>query len=920
MLRIFLLFVILSACQFTGMSQDLGNIPIDQATIDRELERRGLTESEVRAKLEERGIDIDNINASQLPQLEVTLEEIAKEIEAEKQAVSEAAAEAKGEEKAKEKIKEEAGTIAKDASEKIQDAVDDGATVEEAIAEELVDQSQEESPPTKIYGQQIFRNKTLKVYSQSDDVNPSPNYVLGPGDKVTISIWGISQEDATYEINDAGYIKPTQMSRITLKGISFAKAKELLQSRFAQRYRFRPEEFAATVTYARTINVNIYGEVFNPGSFTIPATNTAFNALVAAGGPTDLGSVRNIKLIRNNGGTEQMDVYEFMNNPGVAADFQLANNDIIYVSVAEKIVEIKGAIRRPLKYELLATEQLKNLIDYAGGLKENAYRTTVQVKRFENDEEKIIDVKLGELMRGSGDFTLLNGDIVTIPIIPKAYENFATVEGAVELPGEYEIEKGMRVRDVLQKAVLARAARTDIAYLIRVRADGTASYERINIAEVLANPSSPDNYELTARDRINILSQASFVDQEVIATAGEVRNAREIKFDPNQSIKVADAILLSGGVKPGATDFAYIRRVNPDNNKEIEYVRVNLATALSNASSGDNLELQARDSLIVYSKLDYLDKSTVVINGAVKDPGEFAYDPSLTLTDVLTLAGGFTISAATNKIDIFRVQILNNEPTKTVVATLEANEDYQVDGSNFELQPFDQIVVRSVPDFELQQLVILKGEVKYPGTYALLDDNEKIASVIKRAGGLTKEAFAEGAVLERNREEEGYVVFQLEEAMRNSGSNSNVLLKQGDVIMIPKQKDLVGVSLANTLAADLYDAEILGSGMVNVPYTKGKTAKYYVDEYAAGVGEMGKRRLITVRHPSGEIHRTKNFLFFKKYPKVEKGSVVKIGRKKVKPEKEQREKEDTDWGKVVANSIAQVTAVLTLVLLTQRLD
>ncbi len=898
------------------MGQQLDNIPIDQATIDRELERRGLTEGEVRVKLEQRGIDIDNINASQLPELEATLEEIAKELEAEKQAAKEEAAEEKG----AEKVQEEASTIAKDAGDEIQDAVEDGATVAEAIAEELVEQTQEELPPTRIYGQQIFRNKTLKVFSQSEDVVPSSSYVLGPGDKVNISIWGISQEDATYEINQSGFIKPTGMSKITLKGISFEKAKTLLQSRFSQYYRFRPEEFAVTVAFARNINVNIYGEVFNPGSFTIPATNTAFNALVAAGGPTDLGSVRNIKLIKGNGASEQMDIYEFMNNPSVAADFQLSNNDVIFVSIAEKVVEIKGAVRRPLKYELLATEQLKNLIDYAGGLKENAYRTIIQVKRFENDEERIIDVKLGELMRGSGDFTLLNGDIVTIPIIPKSYENFAIINGAVELPGEYEIEKGMRVRDMLQKAILARGARTDVAYLIRVRVDGTASYERVNIAEVLANPSSPDNFELTTRDRLNILSQTDFVDKEMISIGGHVRNPKEIGYDPANSIKVADAIMLSDGLKAGATDFAYIRRTDPNDDRELQYIRVNLANALSDATSPDNLELKANDRLMVYSKSDYLEKSNVVIYGAVKEAGEFAYDPSLTLTDVITLAGGFTISAATNKIDVFRVQILNNEPTKTVVATLETNENYQVDGSDFELQPFDQIVVRSVPDFELQQLVTLRGEVKYPGTYALLDDNEKIASVIKRAGGLTTEAFVEGAVLERNKEEEGYVIFQLEEAMRNSSSNSNVILKQGDMIIIPKQKDLVGIDLQNTLAAELYDEGILGKGMVRVPYTKGKSAKYYVDEYAAGVGEMGKRKLITVRHPSGEIQRTKNFLFFKKYPKVEKGSVVKIGRKKEKPEKLPSEESDTDWSKVVANSIAQVTAVLTLVLLVQRLD
>jgi len=917
MVRLFFLVCSLFCLsQSIGVAQQLDKIPIDQATIDRELKRRGLTELEVRMKFEEKGIDIDNVTADQLPELEITLDQIMKEIEAEKKAIENVAQEAKGEQM----LEEGASKIAKDAGDKIQEAVEDGATVEEAIAEELVDQIQLDLPPTKIYGQQIFRNKTLKVFSQSDDVAPSPSYVLGPGDKINISIWGISQEDATYEINQSGFIKPTGMPRITLKGISYEKAKNLLRSRFSQYYRFRPEEFAVTISYARTINVNIYGQVFNPGSFTIPATNSAFNALVAAGGPTDIGSVRNIKLIRNNGGTQQMDVYEFMNNPAVLEDFQLSNNDVIFVSIAEKIVEIKGAIRRPLKYELLATEQLKNLLDYAGGLQENAYLKTIQVKRFENDEEKIIDVKLGELMRGSGDFTLLNGDIVTIPVIPKTYENFASIEGAVELPGQFEITEGMRVSDLLNKAVLARDARMDIAYLVRVREDGTASYERVNIAEILANPAASSNFVLTDRDRLNVLSQKRFVDERFITTTGQVRNPREIKYDPSQSIRVADAILLSSGLKPEATDFAYIRRQVLSANREIEYVRVNLVNALADASSGDNLELKANDQLIIYSKLDFLEKSIVSVSGAVRSPGEFSYDASLTLTDLLTLAGGLKMEAATNRIDIFRVQIFENEPTKTVVATLEVDgNNFKVEGSNFQLQPFDQVAVRSVANFELQQLVTLKGEVKFPGVYALLDDNEKLTSVIKRAGGLTKEAFAEGAVLKRNIEETGFIVFQLEEALRNNTSNSNIIMKRGDVLEIPKQKDLVTINLANSLAAELYDTTIVRQKIINVPHTKGKTAKYYIDEYVAGIGDNGKRRYITVRHPSGEIQRTKNFLFFKKYPKVEKGSVVSIGKKKPKKE-EAKVKEETDWGKVVANSIAQVTAVLTLVILVQRLD
>ena len=919
MLRLFLsTFFLVFLCQSIVVAQQLDNIPMDQATIDRELKRRGLTEAEVRVKFEEKGIDLNNVTADQLPQLEATLDEIVKEIEAEKRAIENVAQDAEAEKI----IEEEAKTIAKDAGGKIQEAVEDGATVEEAIAEELVDQIQVEIPPTRIYGQEIFRNKTLKVFSQSDDVAPSSSYILGPGDKVNVSIWGISQEDATYEINQAGFIKPTGMSKITLKGISYEKAKELLKSRFSQSYRFRAEEFAVTISYARTINVNIYGEVFNTGSFTIPATNTAFNALVAAGGPTDIGSVRNIKLIRNNGGTQQMDVYEFMNNPTVSENFQLSNNDIIHVSIAEKVVEIKGAIRRPLKYELLATEQLKSLLDYAGGLKENAYRTTIQVKRFENDEERIIDVKLGELMRGSSDFTLLNGDIVTIPVIPTSYENFAKIEGAVELPGEFEITKGMRVSDLLKKAVLARDARTDLAYLVRVREDGTASYERVNIAEVLTNPSAESNYLLTDRDRLNVLSQKTYVDQNLISTSGQVRNPQEIQYDPAQSIKVADAIVLSGGLKPEATDFAYIRRQVLSDERETEYIRINLVEALSNASSGDNLELKANDRLIIYSKLDFLEKSTVSVSGAVRSPGEFTYDASLTLTDLLTLAGGLKMQAATNRIDVFRVQIFENEATKTIVATLEVDgNNFQVDGSNFVLQPFDQVAVRSVANFELQQLVTLRGEVKFPGVYALIDDNERLASVIKRAGGLTKEAFAEGAILERENGENDYIVFQLEEALQNSSSNSNLIMRRGDVLDIPKQKDLVEIELLNTLVDQLYDSSsVVGRKDIKVPYTEGKSAKYYIDKYAAGIGENGRRKYVTVLHPSGEIQRTKSFLFFKKYPTVEKGSVVRVGRKKESPVKERKKKENTDWGKVVANSIAQVTAVLTLVLLTQRLD
>lgn len=888
-------------------------IPVDEATVRKELERRGLKEADVKRKLEEKGIDIDNLNASQLPFLEATLEEIVQELEEENtEAIQETTEEI---------LEEEAKSLSRDAAKDIKEAVEDGATVSEAIAEELIDEVNESLPQSNVYGQELFRDKTLKVFTPTDNVRPPDSYVLGPGDKLNIAIWGNSQEDATYEINDAGYIEPSRMSRISLIGLTFGQAKKMLERRFKNFYSFRSEEFEVNISQLRSVTVNIYGEVFNPGGYFISARNTAFNALVAAGGPSNIGSVRNIRLIRNNGETKVMDVYKFMLDPKVQEDFYLSNNDIIHVGVFSKRVKVEGAVNRPFKYELLETEQLAKLIEYAGGLKSNAYQSNIQIKRFVGDIEKIYDVNWSRLQSQSSDFQLMNGDVISIPFIPKPFDNFAEINGAVVLAGKYEVQENMRISDLLAKGGLEEQARTDIAFLIRTRSDGTINYEKIDLAAILANPSIPENVLIKGKDRLRILSQTTYADQNNIEVNGEVRRPGSLEYDPDKSIRVADAILLTGGLKPEATTFAYIHRKDPLNAKEKEYIRVDLVAALSNAASADNLELQAEDRLQIYSKRSYVEKSMVRIGGAVKNPGEFPYDESLTLTDVLTLSGGLTMAAASNRVEIFRVEILNDQPTKTVVATLNINEDFSVSGSNFQLEPFDQIIVRSVPDFELQQIVTINGEIRYPGPYPIISPNETISSLLKRAGGLTNEAFPEGATLRRP-EERGFVVISFDEILENPNSPSNLILRKGDIIDIPKKKDLVGVAIANSRAMELYPDKMLNAGKINVPFAAGKKAKYYIDNYAGGIGEKGKKKLITVEHPNGEIERTKNFLFFRKYPTVQKGSVISIGRKKEKREDpaSKKPKEETDWGKVIANSIAQITAVLSLVILAQRLD
>ncbi|MFK8102530.1 MAG: SLBB domain-containing protein [Saprospiraceae bacterium] len=898
---------------------------IDEDRVRQELEERGVDEEEVRKRMLARGIDVDKIdptNAVEVMKAERTLKQVMAELEEENQAaVLEATkelAEDAAAENATEAIGNEAQSLAKESAGNIQKAVDKGADIKEAISEELLENAQNKFPPAKIYGQQIFRNKEIKVFNQSKDIRPSDSYVLGAGDKVTVSIWGASQIERLYIISEEGYIQPQKMARINLKGISFGKARKLLEQRFSSRYQFNANEFEVTISFARTITVNIYGEVFNPGGFVLPATNTAFNALVAAGGPSDIGTVRNIKLVRAGEKPRSIDVYEFMSNPAVRDKFYLQDNDIIHVPTAKNIVSIEGAIKRPFQYELLPGEGLKQLIEYAGGLNANAYQTNVQVKRFVADEEKILDVNLRALTSGK-DYELKAGDKVFISNIPRPYKNFAEIVGAIELPGKYEITPDMKVTSLLERGILKEGARKDVAYMQRRNADNSVKYIKIDINAALQNPAGASNITLAPQDKLIIYSQSQFVDAANITVRGAVRNPSEHPYDIDKGIRVSDAIILGGGLRVDATDFAYIHRNDPTNKKQKEYIRVNLKELMANPQSPTNFVLKPYDILEVYSNVTYTDEVYIRVSGAVRQPGEYRYDQSLKLKDVLTLAGGLKIQAAANRIDIFRVQIEDNEQTKTIAATITIDEDFMTAGNDFALQPFDQIMVRSVPDFEFQRNFIIRGEVKYPGQYALVDTNQKIYSTIQQVGGLSPEAFPEGATLYRAQDSVGYVVMNLAEVLENPRSKFNYIIKEGDIIEIPKKNELVSI-IGATKASELYPDKIIKTGKINVAYYKGKSAKWYINKYAAGVGEQGSNKNITVEHLNGEIERTKNFVFFKVYPKVRKGSVIKVGKKALKTEKEKTPKKDIDWGEVIADSITQATAILTLILLVQRLD
>ncbi len=892
------------------------------------LDEKGITENEVKAKLLEKGIDIEKSKPEDALKYQKEIQAAVKEIEEEKKKTGEKI-DRIAEKDADKNV--EADTIGKSKSKMLDKknplVLVDTAKINKIKADsiKLADEDlarKDGKLPLMIWGQQIFRNKELKNYQNGEDVKPAANYVLGAGDKININIWGNARYSVSQEISADGYLQLDKLPRIFLKGVPYGKAKEILYSRLSQYYPFSKDQFSVTIAYQRSVTVNIVGEVMASGSYTISAQNTAFNALISAGGPSDIGSVRNIQLIRAGQKAKRLDVYEFLKNPAAESEFFLQNNDYIHVPVAEKVVSIFGAIKRPFRYELLKEENLVKLIEFAGGMNDNAYQTTIQITRFVNDEEKIIDVNLRDLTANKKDFELLSGDKIKIREIPKTFQNFAEITGAVDFPSRYEITQGMTVSDLVQKAILKKEARTDAAYLVRTNSDKTLKYERINLDSLVSNPKS--NIKLRSEDKLIVYSLVRFTDKDSVTISGAVRVPGSHPLDTSKIMRVSDLLVLGGGLLPTATDFGYLKGESKTNKFLHEYTRIDFRKVLADLNSPDNKIVSASQELKVFFKDEFIDSTFITVSGSVKKSGMFPYSKSLKLQDAITLAGGFRLEAASNRVDIFRIVLNENRPTKTVVATVQVDRNLSIPtDKNIDLEPFDQVVVRSVADFALQKMVSIEGEVMFPGPYALLNKNEKITSLLKRAGGLTEEAFPEGATLYRTQDSIGYVVLKLEDAIKNPENRHNFILRDGDLVSIPKLKDFVVIRGA-TRASELYATKILDTnkGRITVAFNEGKDAKWYIQEYAAGIAKNGSSNLITVEDPSGQILKTKNYVLFRSYPKVRKGSIITVGvdEEKKKAEKTKVKKDDTDWAKVISTAIAQATAVLSLILLLQNVN
>ena len=722
-------------------------------------------------------------------------------------------------------------------------------------------------PKARIYGQDIFRNNKLSFYQKALDAKAPENYKVGSGDEISISVWGYSEFSENLLVDERGYITPSSYGRIYVKGLTFKKMRSLLKSKFGSFLDMKNSEIDVTLSYSRVITVHIVGEVYNPGSYTIPAINTAFNALIAANGPNQLGSVRNIYIKRDGKTVDSLDVYQFLFNPTRSQDIYMQDGDYLFIPPAKHIIEVKGAVNRPYTYEAKTGESIAELIKYAGGYTTNAFTDVLTLKRIDYNAVKVNDVYNDHI----NSTIVQNGDEVVVNTISNKLSNVVSVKGSVGVSGDYEFIQGDHLLDLLQRA--------------------------------------------------KCIAEKTFMDR------------------------------------------VYVVRLNKDNRTKT-HITVNLGAVLEDYNHIDNILLQEYDIVNVLSVDDFDDDFSVSVLGAVRKVGSFDFGNGMTLQDVLLQAGGLTRQAEGSRIEVSRIMdydIASNKlkPRIAVVKTIKIGDDLilSAEAEEFFLQPFDQVFVRENPDFEPAKNISLSGEVKYPGTYTLLSKDEQISSIIKRAGGLTRFAYLDGVTMFRkevvhriqnanitlkdlseelldsilsnpslsllyqeelqNMRVENFenfkeiimynkVYLNLDKALQSNESKHNLVLLEGDSVIIPKTMDFVHIS------GDLMNLE---GGAISAPYFGGRRANYYVNNFAGGFSKANKKVNTVVIYPNGIAKKTMNFGLFVLSPRVKKGSIIKVVNKM---DKLKHEKVPIDWNNAIEKTMLKVTAVLSLWLLVDR--
>ncbi|MHA7130731.1 SLBB domain-containing protein [Algoriphagus namhaensis] len=695
----------------------------------------------------------------------------------------------------------------------------------------------------QIFGTSLFyqKGRTLTFEPSLNQATPK-SYILGPGDLLYVDIYGQSEQYYEATVNPDGFILLDNIGSIAVSGKSIEEATGIIKNRVARFYPglsgSNPNTFLQiSLGNVRTIQVNILGEVRLPGTFTLSAFSTVFNALYAAGGPNMNGSMRRIKVLRNNTLIAEVDVYDLLIEGKASLDLKLQDQDVILVPPFDSRAKIKGEVKRQMTFEIQEGDTFQDLITYAGGFTDEAFKEQATIARITANERSISNVYADQYSL----FLLKGGDEITVGKILDRYTNRVQIEGAVYRAGTFALTEGLTLGALIQKAEGLRGdAYTKQASILRTREDFSSVMIQVDLAGIL-DGSVPD-VQLQREDIVRIASIYDIKNEQYVQVLGEVKKPGIYPF--SEGMKVEELLILAGGLQESANanDLEIARRLEDQDLgtlSDILPTRVNTDLSMT----PESVTLQAFDQVIVRKRGNFAMQKLVAVEGQVNSPGMFAIESTdERISDLVQRAGGLNQFAyAKGAALIRRTEFFNTQ-----------SEQAQRQKNLEELQRLLELA----PNSSEAQEELLKRLRKDDPIAASPVDNQLAESKKESLDQIAAETPGFAVKLK----ETEAVAIDLEAIMKNPGSEDDLILEEGDILSVPKLLQTIRMR-----------------GDVVYPTTlrheAGRGLKYYING-AGGFERRANRKQTYVVYANGAVKRTKGFLGIRNYPPVEPGAEV----------------------------------------------
>ena len=756
----------------------------------------------------------------------------------------------------------------------------------------------------------------------------NPEYLIGPGDEIIIMLWGETQFRQVFSVNREGFIFIPEIGQVFVNGLNLNLLESKLYKVLSQAYASLNPAIDKPTTFLdislgnlRPLRIQVMGEVAQPGAYVVSPSATLFSALYYFNGPTTLGSLRDIQLIRRGKKIASIDFYDYLLTGEKIKDQNLQLDDVIFIPRRLKTVRIEGEINREGIYELKPEEHLSDLISISGDLKVTAYLGRTQIERIAPFKERIelgkdrilLDVDLKDVLKNESLIQLQDGDQIKVYSIQEKIQNIVTIDGAISRPGAYQLSKMLKISDLIKKADgINSDAFLDRFNITRINDDLTERLIQLNLKKALSLDPLHNIY-LKEFDKIEIFATSKMVTGNFVSIEGYARVKG--RFPLKENMKIYDLLFLAGGFFDDKfKNRAYLKRADlfRFNKNQItrKIISFNLGEVLSSSTSNENLLLEPGDIIKIYKKDLFISEKYVLIDGDVVIPGNKVYKTNMTLKDILLSSGGLKGGFESYKVeiakrdtskqslkkyaDIISFNIDNNYRVSQVEKLLKFKNLFLKVDSNFVISPFDLITIKADIYFKGFKEIIISGEVLYPGKYVILSPSDKITDIINRAGGLRPLAYPESSQYIRNGQK---INISLSSILKNPDSNLNFSVQDNDKINIGSQpKTVIVKGEANKTGINKF-----------VP---GKNLNYYLKQ-AGGLTRYADKNHIWIEYPNGDSKKYRRFSIF--YPEIIDGTVIVIGKKE-----EMEPFDKTEFAKELTTILANLAQAVAVVVLAGR--